>query len=976
MNERYRVTLLIFILAISCVTVASVAVTALYRAAYNEERVRLVETAQSQARLIEAIARYDVAQAKGGRGTFKDTWDATLSQVLDAHSRYRGFGKTGEFTLAARQGDQILFLLRHRHQGLNTPRPIPFDSELAEPMRLALLGRSGTIEGLDYRGETVLAAHEPVGELNLGIVAKIDLDEVRAPFAKAAGLALVFTLIVVLGGTTLFIKITNPVIEILRESENRYRQLFDHLSSGVAIYEPTDDGEDFLIVDMNKAGEAISRVEKKAILGRRITEVFPSVKEFGLLEVLQGVRKTGAPHRLPVSLYRDDRIFHWVENYVYSLPPGRIVAVFDDVTEQKKAEEELRESEAYMNSIFRAAPVGIGVVSNRILKRANDRFCEMVGYSPEELMDQSARILYPSDEEYDRVGREKYADIRKAGSGAIETRWLQKSGRIIDVLLSSTPIDPLNLEAGVTFTALDITERKEADQALRDSHETLLTVLDSIDATIYVADMDTHEILFMNRYMQDLYGKDLVGETCWKVFRGESGPCGHCTNDQLLAMDGNPAGVVIWEGKNPVIGRFYINHDRAIRWVNGRYVRLQVAVDITKTRELEAERRKAEAQVLRTQKMEAIGTLAGGIAHDFNNILGIIIGNTELGMLEISESAPIHHNLSEIHRASLRARDLVKQILTFSRQSEQDMIPLRLSPIVKEVLKMLRSTLPATIEIRQVIDPSSDSVVADPTQIHQILMNLCTNASYAMRERGGVLAIRLDNVELLSDQATGFPDLEPGPHARLMVSDTGTGIDPSDIERIFEPYFTTKPLGDGTGMGLALVHGIVKRHGGDIHVQSEPGKGTTFTLLFPRVKAGAAAAREGIEHLPGGHETILYVDDENAIVDMAIFMLARLGYRVIGKTKSVEALVAFREAPERFDLVITDQTMPGMTGKELAQELMAVRPDIPIILCTGFSEIIDEEKAREIGIREFIMKPLVMTDLAKSIRRILDEETP
>lgn len=846
MSERKRILMLISIMAVSALTVAAVTMHVLYRAAYKEEQTRLVETAQSQARLIEAIARFHHTQGKD-HPEYRHPVDATLSQIRDAHRHYVGFGQTGEFTLAYRGGDWIQFLLRHRHGDMDNPKPIPFDSELAEPMRRALIGKSGIIEAPDYRGKTVLAAHEPVAELNFGIVAKIDLDEVKKPFFKAGALALGFTLLVVLTGTAFFFRISNPMLRKISENETQYRNLFDHLKSGVAIYEKTEKGDDFIVKDINHAGESICNVKKEDILERRITEAFPAVKEFGLFELLQEVSSTGKSFHLPITLYQDDRMSFWAENYVYRLPEGQIVAVFDDMTGQKKAEESLRES-----------------------------------------------------------------------------------------------------------------------------HETLLAVLDSIDATIYVADMTTYKILFMNKYMRDTFGRDMVGGICWRDFRNEPGPCPNCSNNRLIDSKGNPTGVYVWEGKNPLTQKWYINHDRAIRWADGRHVRLQVAFDITPMKKLEEERRKAESQLIQVQKMESIGTLAGGIAHDFNNILGIIIGNTELAMLDLSGTESVAQNLAEIHTASLRAKDLVKQILTFSRQSEQEMIPLKIEPIVKEVLKMLRATLPATIGFNQIIEPESGTIVADPTQIHQILMNLCSNASYSMRERGGTLTIRLENIDLSSEQANLYPELGPGRYVSLTIADTGTGIDPLIIERIFDPYFTTKPLNEGTGMGLAVVHGIVRRCGGAIDVKSAIGKGTSFTLLFPRIRRIAAIERQEMEVLPTGHETILFVDDEEALVEMGIFMLNRLGYRVIGKTESIEALEAFRNGPKDFDLIITDQTMPGLTGKELSEQLMAIRPDIPIILCTGFSEVINEEKARAIGIREFIMKPVVITDLARVIRRTLD----
>ncbi|MBW1739924.1 MAG: response regulator [Deltaproteobacteria bacterium] len=383
------------------------------------------------------------------------------------------------------------------------------------------------------------------------------------------------------------------------------------------------------------------------------------------------------------------------------------------------------------------------------------------------------------------------------------------------------------------------------------------------------------------------------------------------------------------------------------------------------------EQRKLESQLIQAQKMEAIGTLAGGIAHDFNNILGIILGNTELVLDDIPESNPAWDDLEEVRKACLRAKDLVGQLLTFTRQREQERRAVQISPIVKETLKLLRAFLPATTEIRQNIETHLDTVLADPTQIHQVLMNLCTNAAHAMRAQGGVLEVSLTDVQLDSDAVAPDMDLSSGPYVRLSVSDTGCGIDPEVMDRMFDPYFTTKEPGEGTGMGLAVVHGIIKGLGGMITVDSELGKGTTFHVFFPRIESDVIPETEAPAPLSRGTERILFVDDEEAMVKMAKKMLERLGYEAVARTSPVEALEAFRAHPDSFDLVITDQTMSNMTGEMLAKELMAVRPDIPIILCTGFSEVISEEKAKANGIREFIMKPISTRQIAETIQRVL-----
>ncbi len=376
------------------------------------------------------------------------------------------------------------------------------------------------------------------------------------------------------------------------------------------------------------------------------------------------------------------------------------------------------------------------------------------------------------------------------------------------------------------------------------------------------------------------------------------------------------------------------------------------------------------------QKMEAVGTLAGGIAHDFNNLLGAIMGFTELSIFDLEESSPIRPNLERVIEAARRAKDLVRQILTFSRQRDQEKQPTQVSLIVKEALKLLRSSLPSTIVLRQNIRTSS-LILADPTQIHQILMNLCSNASHAMQETGGALEVSLENVDLphTPDVMSRHPGLEPGPYLRLSVSDTGHGVDPAILHRIFDPYFTTKKIGEGTGLGLAVVDGIVKDCGGMVNVFSESGKGTVFHVWLPRLESTRDKAErvKTPDPLPGGSETILLVDDEKALAEAGQQILARLGYQVVVRLCPAEALAAFLAEPDKVDLVITDHTMPKMTGIELAREILAVRPEMPIILCTGFSATLGmtPDKARAVGIREMIMKPIIMRDLAETVRRVL-----
>ena len=416
------------------------------------------------------------------------------------------------------------------------------------------------------------------------------------------------------------------------------------------------------------------------------------------------------------------------------------------------------------------------------------------------------------------------------------------------------------------------------------------------------------------------------------------------------------------------------NTVKAIRDSGGKIVGMHgVSRDITERKIAEEEKAKLQSQLQQVQKMESIGTLAGGIAHDFNNILGIIVGNTELAMDDVPEWNPARHNLEAIRIAGMRARDMVKRIMAFSRQSPQEMKPVRISPIIKESLKLLRSSIPTTIEIRQNISSESDTVRADPTQINQVLINLCTNAAHAMGEKAGVLEVGLEHIEMDKDSAIHYYDLSSGKYVRLTVSDTGNGIEPKILERIFDPYFTTKKVGEGSGMGLSVVHGIVKSHGGGISAISEQGKGTVFHVLFPCIEDEPEPEVEIAVEIPRGKERILFVDDEKAMVDAIQPMIERLGYQVTVRTSSIEGLEAFRANPDRFDLVITDFTMPNMTGMELAKELLKLRSDILIIICTGYSEHINEDKAKESGIRAFVMKPVVLGEIANTIRKVLDQ---
>jgi PAS domain S-box-containing protein len=391
---------------------------------------------------------------------------------------------------------------------------------------------------------------------------------------------------------------------------------------------------------------------------------------------------------------------------------------------------------------------------------------------------------------------------------------------------------------------------------------------------------------------------------------------------------------------------------------------------LTKLQTEITERGRLEEQLRQAQKMEALGTLTGGIAHDFNNILAAILGFTEMSLDDVPPGSLLEKNLTYILNSSFRARDLIRQMLTFSRKTEYERKSLPLSPLLKETVKLLRASIPTTVQIDVTITATSDTILGNATGIQQIVMNLAANASDAMQEKGGKLTIALTDADIEPGlRQTGLP---PGEYLQLIVQDRGTGMDAEVMKRMFEPFFTTKGAGRGTGMGLAMVYGIVKSLGGSITVESMPGEGSTFRVFLPKAGTGEAPEIPEPGKVPGGTEHILFIDDEENLAELGKAMLEKLGYKVTAMTDSAEALRVYCENPSRFDLVITDQTMPGLSGISLARELLKVRPDMPIILCTGHSETVNQESIKAAGIREYLMKPLARQELAETVRRVLD----
>lgn len=562
--------------------------------------------------------------------------------------------------------------------------------------------------------------------------------------------------------------------------------------------------------------------------------------------------------------------------------------------------------------------------------------------------------------------------VTRIGSGELDVRLDMPTGDEIGQLVSDINIMAEKLEKLHAGLEAEISERKQAQRELAVQTELLDNILNHVPHQIFWKD---RQLIYQgcNQAFATFAGlertNEIIGKNDYDLpwSREEADSYRMCDEQVIIS------GKAMYDLEEPVThadGRqkTVITSKVPLRDQNGNvFGVLGILFDIT-------ERKHMEESIKQTQKMEAIGTLAGGIAHDFNNILGSIIGYTELSIDETARDSRSSGYLKQVLQSALRAKELVRQILTFSRKGREERIPIHLSPIINEEAKLLRSTLPATIEIQQKIEDSTGMVNADSTQMHQVVMNLCTNAAHAMQESGGVLEIVLDSIIITPESIKKYPDLLPGPYMVMKISDTGTGIDKAILHRIFEPFFTTKDKDKGTGMGLAVVHGIVRDHGGDIFVESRFLEGTTFTVLLPKIIPESHEEKKPESDAPQGKGHILLIDDEKMLLDLGERILTSLGYDVTTKTGSIEAFEAFRQSPGLYDVVISDQTMPHMTGYSLSREILKINPSTRIILCTGYSDTITPEKAHSVGIKMLLFKPIRKIELAEAIRQVLDPD--
>ncbi|MGZ8175883.1 MULTISPECIES: hybrid sensor histidine kinase/response regulator [Methylobacter] len=734
--------------------------------------------------------------------------------------------------------------------------------------------------------------------------------------------------------------------------------MFDNMTSCGVVYQAVDNGHDFVFLEVNRAAERTENIGRDKFIGKRVTELFPGAAASGLLDVLRRVWRTGWPEYFPVKFYHNGRIAGWRENYLYRLADGNIVAIYEDITERILAEQALQESEKNFRAIFETAAIGMAEAdpSTSKLLRVNFKFCQMTGYSEKELLSKTiAMITHPDDRDKNMEGWRCMAR-GETPEYTTEKRYLHKDGHEVWVHLNVVALRDENGVIVRTLAAIaDITARKQAETDRRRYDRELKSIFNALPDFYFRLGADGSILSYHAKptVMAELHlsPEQLVGRLMIDVLP----PAQAMLFTAKIKEQQSSGKIITFEYPFTVSGEK--------RYYEARLANLADSGDIIVLIRDIVERKQLEQQLQQAQKMEALGQLTGGIAHDFNNILAAILGYSSLALERCvtDPSDKLARYLNEVISASERARDLIAKMLAYSRTSSiVASVPLDMIPEVEKAVAMLSVAIPAGIKVSTHIDPVIPSVRIDPIEVQQVLINLAVNSRDAIGEQGRI-DITLKRTRINHKACAICHTIIEGDYVALEVKDSGNGIPANIQQRIFDPFFTTKDVGKGSGLGLSMVQGVIIKNNAHLLIKTSADQGTTFRLLFPFADAEAIASVPPIAMpISPMRERwhIWVVEDQESLAGYYLELLQEQGYQVTVFTDPAEALSAFRLDPDSVDMMLTDQTMPHLSGAELAVAALAIRPELPVILVTGYSETINADEAKRLGIRCYLNKPV------------------